>query len=94
MGRTKKELNRQSVLNALRRLFTRAQNSHTVTKLSVRGSSTDEPTEYIDLLTDRLQDSVMLRVEESSRHVPFARRKRALLDILRQHEAQLVKTYG
>ncbi|WP_026736133.1 DUF6731 family protein [Fischerella sp. PCC 9605] len=96
VSRSKKSsLSLEKVRNATTSLLRISnQNQSQVKKIRISGSSDDDDSLYVDLLKDKMRESIQIQASKSQRNIPYLERQKALRNAWEKRKDEILKMYG
>ncbi|MBD2479877.1 MULTISPECIES: DUF6731 family protein [Nostocaceae] len=70
------------------------QNQSQVKKIRISGSSDDDDNLYVDLLKDKMRESIQIKASKGQRNIPYLERQKALRDAWEKRKSEILKMYG
>ncbi|MEA5567516.1 DUF6731 family protein [Anabaena sp. UHCC 0399] len=70
------------------------QNQSQVKKIRISGSSDDDDNLYVDLLKDKMRESIQIKASTGQRNIPYLERQKALRDAWEKRKSEIFKMYG
>jgi hypothetical protein len=69
------------------------QNQNQVKKIRISGSSDDDDNLYVDLLKDKMRESIQIKASNGQRNIPYLERQKALRDAWEKRKSEILKMY-
>lgn len=69
------------------------QNQNQVKKIRISGSSDEDDSLFVDLLKDRMRESIQINASKNQRNIPYIERQKALRNAWQKRESEILKTY-
>jgi hypothetical protein len=93
-GRSKKEsLSLENVINTITDVFKYSRNQQNVKQLKVYGINEDDDRVMIDILKDRMKESIDIKSSSRKRNIPYPERQQALRDAWNLRSPEIYKMY-
>lgn len=70
------------------------QNQNQVKKIRISGSSDDDDNLYVDLLKDKMRESIQIKASNGQRNIPYLERQKALRNAWEKRKSEILKMYG
>ncbi|AUB37458.1 hypothetical protein COO91_03403 [Nostoc flagelliforme CCNUN1] len=70
------------------------QNQSQVKKIRISGSSDEDDSLFVDLLKDRMRESIQINASTTQRNISYVERQKALRSAWQKRELEILKTYG
>jgi hypothetical protein len=84
----------EKVRNAAKSLLgISAQNQSQVKKIRISGSSDEDDSLYVDLLKDRMRESIQINASKNQRNISYVKRQEALRNAWQKRESEILKNY-